>query len=240
VTEQQPNSRVSDSPTNTSHTAHGQVLLPSAHTGNLRGESRALRHPQATLWQPGRSPSACTTCPRQRLAAQTRACGLRWFGRRSGTLTCPMSAYRRTFGYLAAYFVGHLNFQYVNVMTNDIGIAHDDLIAKRATGAHGPTGTWGRNSRCRSNASSREDAGGSDVGARACELEMQHIEHARGELDELRAMGQWAMRTFASVRKARITRASLAFRCSRRRRRVPRSPKHRVASVREMSSCRPM
>ena len=68
-----------------------------------------------------------------------------------------MSAYRRTFGYLAAYFVGHLNFQYVNVMTNDIGIAHDDLIAKRATGAHGPTGMGPEQqvySRCRSNASS--------------------------------------------------------------------------------------
>ena len=42
--------------------------------------------------------------------------------------------------WLSCDILGHLNFQYVNVITNDIGIAHDDLIAKRATGAHGPTG----------------------------------------------------------------------------------------------------
>ena len=87
----------------------------------------------------------------------------------------------------------------------------------RAMGAHGPTGSRGQNSRCRSKASSPVDATGSDVGAQACALEMQHIEgeHARGELDELRPM-----RTFTSVRNARITRATLAFPCSRR---VPRS-----------------
>ena len=59
--------------------------------------------------------------------------------------------------WLSCGILGHLNFQYVNVMTNDIGIAHDDLIAKRATGAHGPTGMGPEQqvySRCRSNASS--------------------------------------------------------------------------------------
>ena len=100
-------------------------------------------------------------------------------------------------------------------MTNDIGIAHDDLIAKRATGAHGQTGMEPEQQVQEQRIVSGGRRRGSDVGARACELEMQHIEHARGELDELRAM-----RTFASVRKARITRASLAFPCSRR---VPRS-----------------
>ena len=80
------------------------------------------RHARASAWPPRHAHAACA--------------GL---GERSGTLTCLMSAFQ-AYVWLSCGILGHLNFQYVNVMTNDIGIAHDDLIAKRATGAHGPTG----------------------------------------------------------------------------------------------------